>query len=136
MMSNNIRNNETLLVRGTVVMVELGVGEGSEQNHKRPALILSNDVCNRYSPVITVAPITSKIFKKQLPTHVYISSTDGKYPIHRDSIVMMEQIRSIDKKRICSTALFKLDDEDMLIVDEALNVQLGLNVKSNYKLVG
>ena len=56
--------------------------------------------------------------------------------VDRDSIVMMEQIRSIDKKRICSTALFKLDDEDMLIVDEALNVQLGLNVKSNYKLVG
>ena len=134
MMSNDIKNNSTLLVRGTVVMVELGVGEGSEQNHKRPALILSNDVCNRYSPVITVAPITSKIFKKQLPTHVYISSTDGKYPIHRDSMVMMEQIRSIDKKRICSTALFKLDDEDMLIVDEALNVQLGLNARSSYRM--
>ena len=121
-----MERNGTLLVRGTVVMIDFGSGEGCEQNNKRPALILSNDICNRFSPVITVAPLTSKIDKRQLPTHIFLSASDGKYPIHTDSIVMMEQIRTVDKRRICSKALFNLSEEDIYDANRALSIQLGL----------
>lgn len=117
--------NDVLLTRGTVVLIDFGAGEGCEQNSIRPALILSNDVCNRYSPVITVAPITSKVFKKKMPTHIYLSQEDG-YPIHKDSVVMMEQVRTVDRKRICSKALFNLSESDIRDADLALAIQLGL----------
>lgn len=117
--------NGVLLTRGTVVLIDFGSGEGSEQNNIRPALILSNDICNRYSPVITVAPITSKVFKKKMPTHIYLSQEDG-YPIHKDSVVMMEQVRTVDRKRICSKALFNLSENDIRDADLALAIQLGL----------
>ena len=126
-----ITESGTLLTRGTVVLIDFGSGEGCEQNNIRPALIVSNDVCNRYSPVITVAPITSKVLKKRMPTHIFLSQTSGKYPIHRDSVVMMEQIRAVDRRRICSKALFNLPEEDIRNANIALSIQLGLVPSKN-----
>ena len=118
--------NETkrILARGIVVLVDLGKGEGSEQSDTRPCLIVSNEICNRYSPIVTVLPLTSKLGKRNLPTHVLI--TKEKYNIHTDSIVLAEQIKTIDTKRISSNALFKLDMEDMKNVEVAMNIQMGL----------
>lgn len=87
--------------RGDVFFAELTGGVGSEQNGVRPVLVLQNDVGNRHSPTIIVAPLTSKGNKSMLPTHVKIH---GATRLPRNSTVLLEQIRTIDRRRLCGFA--------------------------------
>jgi mRNA interferase MazF len=111
------------LKRGDVYYADLNPVVGSEQGGVRPVLIIQNDIGNRYSPTIIVAAITSKINKAQLPTHVEISAGDSS--LERDSVILLEQIRTIDKKRLKSEVA-KLNGEILERVDTALGISLGL----------
>lgn len=89
-----------LVKRGEIWDVDLGQGVGSEQGGRRPVLITQNDTGNMYSPTVIVAAITSSVSKKMLPTHYSLSCVNSGLP--KDSIVMMEQVRTIDKQRLIS----------------------------------
>lgn len=111
------------LKRGDVYYADLNPVVGSEQGGVRPVLIIQNDIGNKYSPTIIVAAITSKINKAQLPTHVEISEDESS--LERDSVILLEQIRTIDKKRLKSEVA-NLSDEILERVDTALGISLGL----------
>lgn len=115
---------ENVINRGDVFLVQLS-GQGSEQSGLRPMVIVSNEVCCKYSPVLTAVPLTSKMMKKSLPTHVTLVAS--QYPVERDSIVLCEQIITIDKSRIVgSEPLFKLNELEMVRLNRAMSIQLGL----------
>lgn len=96
---------------------------GSEQGGVRPVLVIQNDIGNRFSPTVIVAAITAQIQKAKLPTHVEIDAK--RYGFERDSVILLEQIRTIDKQRL-TDKITHLDDEMMDKVDEALQISLGL----------
>ena len=95
----------------------------SEQGGVRPVLIVQNDVGNRFSPTVIAAAITSQKDKARLPTHIQVQSTDSG--LARDSIVLLEQIRTIDKRRL-KEHMGRLDDGSMGRVDTALQISFGL----------
>ena len=109
--------------RGDVFYADLNPVVGSEQGGIRPVLIIQNDIGNKYSPTVIIAAITSKIDKAKLPTHVKIEANLDE--INRDSIILLEQIRTIDKKRL-HQKITHLDEETMEKVDKALAISLGL----------
>lgn len=109
--------------RGDVYFVDLSPVVGSEQGGQRPVLIVQNDVGNKYSPTVIVAAITAKITKAKLPTHVEIHKED--VGLIKDSVVLLEQVRTIDKKRLIQK-LGTLSPELMEKVDLALLISLGL----------
>lgn len=110
-------------LRGELYYADLSPVVGSEQGGFRPVLIIQNDIGNRYSPTVIVAAITSQIQKARLPTHVELSpSISG---LEKDSVVLLEQIRTIDKRRL-KRRIAKLDPETMAKVDEAILISLGL----------
>ena len=109
--------------RGDVFFADLSPVVGSEQGGVRPVLIIQNDIGNRFSPTVVVAAITAQIEKAKLPTHVEISSKRNGF--ERDSVILLEQIRTLDKQRL-TDKITHLDDEMMDKVDEALQVSLGL----------
>jgi mRNA interferase MazF len=109
--------------RGDIYFANLNPVMGSEQGGVRPVLILQNDVGNTYSPTTIVAAITSKIKKAKLPTHVEIPAEKSK--LDRDSVVLLEQIRTIDKKRL-EEKVAHLDLETVEKVNEALLISFGL----------
>lgn len=112
-----------IVKRGDVYFADLSPVVGSEQGGVRPVLIIQNDIGNRFSPTVIVAAITAQIQKAKLPTHV---ETDAKrYGFERDSVILLEQIRTIDKQRL-TDKITHLDDEMMDKVDEALQISLGL----------
>lgn len=96
---------------------------GSEQGGVRPVLVIQNDIGNRFSPTVIVAAITAQIQKAKLPTHVEIDAK--KYGFERDSVILLEQIRTIDKQRL-TDKITHLDELMMSRVDEALQISLGL----------
>lgn len=96
---------------------------GSEQGGVRPVLVIQNDIGNRFSPTVIVAAITAQIQKAKLPTHVEIDAK--KYGFERDSVILLEQIRTIDKQRL-TDKITHLDEIMMHRVDEALQISLGL----------
>lgn len=96
---------------------------GSEQGGVRPVLVIQNNIGNRFSPTVIVAAITAQIEKAKLPTHVEIDAQN--YGFDRDSVILLEQIRTIDKQRL-TDKITQLDDEMMFRVNEALNISLGL----------
>lgn len=96
---------------------------GSEQGGMRPVLIIQNDIGNRFSPTVIVAAITAQIQKAKLPTHVEIEAKSHGFD--RDSVILLEQIRTIDKQRL-TDKITHLDDEVMERVNEALQISLGL----------
>lgn len=96
---------------------------GSEQGGVRPVLVIQNDIGNRFSPTVIVAAITAQIQKAKLPTHVEIDAK--KYGFERDSVILLEQIRTIDKQRL-TDKITHLDEVMMNRVDEALQISLGL----------
>lgn len=96
---------------------------GSEQGGVRPVLILQNDIGNRFSPTVIVAAITAQIQKAKLPTHVEIDAK--RYGLERDSVILLEQIRTIDKQRL-TDKITHLDEEVMEKIDDALQISLGL----------
>lgn len=104
--------------RGEIYFADLDHGLGSEQDGKRPVLILQNDVGNLYSPTTIVAPLTSKM-KKKIPTHVVIKNNNLRYT----SIALLEQIRVIDKTRL-NTFICRATDDEMKRVDDAICVSL------------
>lgn len=115
-----------MVSRGDIYRADLDPVKGSEQGGQRPVLIIQNDVGNQYSPTVIVAAITSKISKARLPTHIEISGQSSGLP--RDSVVMTEQLRTIDKQRLTSK-MGVLSQEMMRHVDEALLLSLGFPVR-------
>ena len=113
-----------IVKRGEIYYADLSPVVGSEQGGVRPILIIQNDVGNKYSPTVIVAAITSQINKARLPTHVEITAQDFGLP--KDSVVLLEQIRTIDKKRL-REKVGKFDDEMMEKIDEALKISVGLD---------
>ena len=112
-----------MIKRGDVFFADLSPVVGSEQGGQRPVLIVQNDIGNKYSPTVIVAAITAKISKAKLPTHVEVRKDD--VGLLKDSVVLLEQVRTIDKKRLIQK-LGNLDKETMVLVDEALMISLGL----------
>ncbi|MCL2353916.1 MAG: type II toxin-antitoxin system PemK/MazF family toxin [Defluviitaleaceae bacterium] len=112
-----------LIKRGDVFYAELDPVIGSEQGGVRPVLIVQNDIGNKYSPTIICAAITSQINKAKLPTHIEIDCT--KYTLVKDSVVLLEQVRTVDKKRL-KEKIGHLDENFMSRVDRALRVSFGL----------
>ncbi|NSL52472.1 type II toxin-antitoxin system PemK/MazF family toxin [Calidifontibacillus erzurumensis] len=109
--------------RGDVYFADLSPVVGSEQGGVRPVLVIQNDIGNRFSPTVIVAAITAQIQKAKLPTHVEIDAK--KYGFERDSVILLEQIRTIDKQRL-TDKITTLDESMMKKVDEALQISIGL----------
>jgi len=111
------------LKRGEIYLVNFDPTIGSEIKKTRPALILQNDISNQYSPITIVAAITSQFDSKLYPTEVFLSVKEGHLKV--DSVVLLNQIRSIDKKRLVRM-LGKVNQEVMAKVDKAIKISLGL----------
>ena len=107
--------------RGDIYKADLSPVVGSEQGGIRPVVIVQNDMGNRYSPTIIVVPITTRLNKKNLPTHTKLNNSN----LLKESIALMEQIRTIDKKRL-KEKIGHLDDKLMTKVNEALEISFGL----------
>ncbi|WP_026487447.1 type II toxin-antitoxin system PemK/MazF family toxin [Caldanaerobius polysaccharolyticus] len=109
--------------RGDVFYADLSPVIGSEQGGVRPVLIIQNDIGNKYSPTVIVAAITSQINKAKLPTHVEITGTD--IGLSKDSVILLEQVRTIDKKRL-REKIGHLESDVMEKVNEAIQISMGL----------
>ena len=109
--------------RGEIYYADLSPVVGSEQGGIRPVLIVQNDIGNRYSPTVIAAAITSQHDKTELPTHIKVNA-DG-CGLTKDSIVLLEQVRTIDKRRL-KEKMGTLDDGSMFRVDHALSISFGL----------
>lgn len=112
-----------IVKRGDIFYADLSPVVGSEQGGIRPVLIVQNDVGNKYSPTVIVAAITSRINKAKMPTHIEIKGDD--YGLSKDSVILLEQIRTIDKKRL-KERIGHIDDTVIGMVDEAVSISLGL----------
>lgn len=117
------RVTKLVVKRGDIFFADLSPVVGSEQGGVRPVLIVQNDVGNKYSPTIIAAAITSQINKAKLPTHIEISAEE--YGLTKDSVILLEQIRTIDKRRL-KDKIGRLDDNLMNVVNEAISVSFGL----------
>ncbi|MBE6754995.1 MAG: type II toxin-antitoxin system PemK/MazF family toxin [Clostridia bacterium] len=112
-----------MIKRGDIYYADLSPVVGSEQGGIRPVLIVQNDVGNKYSPTVIAAAITSQKYKNSLPTHIKVNA-DG-CGLAKDSIVLLEQVRTLDKRRL-KERMGNLDDVDMDRIDKALSVSFGL----------
>ena len=112
-----------IIKRGDIYYADLRPVVGSEQGGVRPVLIIQNDVGNRHSPTVICAAITSKMNKAKLPTHVELEA--GRFQLVKDSVILLEQLRTIDKKRL-KDRVCHLDGEILDQVDKALKVSLEL----------
>jgi len=110
--------------RGDIYYADLSPVVGSEQGGVRPVLIVQNDVGNRHSPTVIAAAITSQTGKARLPTHIELAAQS--YGLSRDSVVLLEQIRTIDKKRL-KERMGRVDDGMMDKIDTAIAVSFGLS---------
>lgn len=110
--------------RGDVFYADLRPVIGSEQGGIRPVLIIQNDIGNKHSPTVICAAITSKMNKAKLPTHIELCSRE--YDMDKDSVILLEQLRTIDKKRL-KDKICHLDGEIMQKVNKALLISLELN---------
>ena len=109
--------------RGEIYYADLSPVVGSEQGGIRPVLIIQNDVGNRYSPTVIAAAITSQQDKAKLPTHINLPC--GTTGLSKDSIVLLEQVRTLDKKRL-KERMGKLDQPSMNRIDKAISISFGL----------
>ena len=109
--------------RGDIYYADLSPVVGSEQGGLRPVLIVQNDVGNKYSPTVIAAAITSQISKAKLPTHIDVFADN--YGLAKDSVILLEQIRTIDKQRL-KEKMGHLDDSAMSAVDAAISISFGL----------
>lgn len=112
-----------IVKRGDIFYADLSPVIGSEQGGVRPVLIIQNDVGNRYSPTVICAAITSQINKAKLPTHIELDCK--KYSLVKNSVVLLEQVRTIDKRRL-KEKVGHLDKDIMSKVNKALVVSMGL----------
>lgn len=113
-----------IVKRAEVYLADLNPVKGSEQGGVRPVLVIQNDIGNRYSPTVIVAAITAKISKAKLPTHVEIKKEE--VGLIRDSVILLEQIRTIDKKRL-EDKIGEITPETMKVVDHGLMISVGLS---------
>ena len=109
--------------RGDIFYADLSPVIGSEQGGLRPVLIVQNDVGNKYSPTVIAAAITSKMGKAKLPTHIDVSAPS--VGLAKDSVILLEQIRTLDKKRL-REKMGNLPETDMTKINQALSVSIGL----------
>ncbi len=109
--------------RGDIYYADLSPVIGSEQGGLRPVLIVQNDVGNKYSPTVIAAAITSRMGKAKLPTHIDVAGMDAG--LAKDSVVLLEQIRTIDKKRL-KEKMGHLDETAMKEVNSAIQISFGL----------
>ena len=112
-----------IVKRGDIYYADLSPVVGSEHGGIRPVLIIQNDVGNKYSPTVIAAAITSQINKAKMPTHIELSASE--YGLYKDSVILLEQIRTIDKKRL-REKVAHLDKKLMEDVNNALSVSFGL----------
>ena len=110
--------------RGEIYYADLSPVVGSEQGGIRPVLIVQNDVGNKFSPTVIAAAITSQKDKTRLPTHIQLSSQDCG--LAKDSVVLLEQVRTIDKKRL-KEKMGRVEDPYMDQIDRALSISFGLD---------
>ena len=120
-MDNNV------IRRGDIYYADLSPVVGSEQGGVRPVLIIQNDLGNRHSPTVIAAAITSQMNKAKLPTHIEL--LDPRCGLTRDSVVLLEQVRTLDKRRL-RERMGHLDEVRMQMVDTAIAVSLGLQGRS------
>ena len=112
-----------IVKRGDIFYADLSPVVGSEQGGIRPVIIIQNDMGNRHSPTVIISAITSQIDKAKLPTHVEISSEE--YGLNKDSVVLLEQIRTLDNRRL-KEKIGHMSDKDKVQVDRALKISVGL----------
>ena len=115
---------ESTVRRGDIFYADLSPVVGSEQGGTRPVLIVQNDTGNRHSPTVIAAAITSQTGKARLPTHINIAG--GSVGLSKDSVILLEQVRTIDKQRL-KEKMGALDVPSMDKVDKALSVSFGLS---------
>lgn len=115
--------SRVIIKRGDIYYADLSPVIGSEQGGVRPVLVVQNDIGNRYSPTVIIVAITSQINKAKLPTHVEIKGSD--YGLPKDSVLLLEQIRTIDKRRL-EEKIGHVTEDIMEKANEALLVSLGL----------
>ena len=115
---------DTTVKRGDIFYADLSPVIGSEQGGTRPVLIVQNDTGNRHSPTVIAAAITSQTGKARLPTHINIPG--GSVGLSKDSVILLEQVRTIDNRRL-RERMGRLDDQHMSLVDNAIAVSFGLN---------
>lgn len=123
---------ETIFKRGCIYLAELPDGKGSVQKGKRPVVIIQNNMGNTYSPNVIVCTMTSKVGKRNLPTHVQLNENDG---VKVCSDVQAEQIFTLSKDSLSSYCLGELNKETMKRVDRALKVSLSLNVEQEDSII-
>jgi len=112
-----------IVKRGDIYYADLSPVVGSEQGGVRPVLIIQNDIGNKYSPTVIAAAITSQINKAKMPTHIELSAEE--YGLNKDSVVLLEQVRTIDKKRL-RERIGHIDAMLMEKVNDALHISFGL----------
>lgn len=112
-----------MIRRGEIYYADLSPVVGSEQGGVRPVLIVQNDVGNKFSPTVIAAAITSQVDKNNLPTHIQVDAESCG--LAKDSVVLLEQVRTIDKQRL-REKMGSLDNGDMGKVNHALSVSFGL----------
>jgi len=115
--------NDLIVKKGEIYFADLSPVIGSEQGGVRPVLVVQNDVGNKYSPTVIVAAVTSQINKAKLPTHVEIPA-EG-HGLAKDSVVLLEQLRTIDKKRL-REKIGHIDEKSIEKTNEALTISLGI----------
>ncbi len=113
----------SIVKRGDIFYADLSPVVGSEQGGMRPVLIVQNDTGNKHSPTVIAAAITSQTGKARLPTHIELNAQS--VGLSRDSVILLEQVRTIDKSRL-RERMGKLDDPAMTKVDNAIAVSFGL----------
>lgn len=120
----------SMIKRGEIYYADLSPIVGSEQGGVRPVLVISNDLGNYFSPTVIVAAVTAKMEKSKLPTHIDIEKTPKG--LDKDSVILLEQIRTIDKTRL-KERVCVLEEETMEKANEALKVSVGIDVVVNEK---
>lgn len=111
------------ICRGEIYYADLSPVVGSEQGGFRPVLVIQNDIGNKYSPTVIIAAITSQLSKAKLPTHIELSK--DKYNLTKDSVVLLEQIRTLDKRRL-KEKISSIDNLTMSQIDVAMMISLGI----------
>ncbi|WP_207711653.1 type II toxin-antitoxin system PemK/MazF family toxin [Sulfobacillus harzensis] len=118
-----VAGTDVTVRRGDIFFADLSPVVGSEQGGVRPVLILQNDIGNRYSPTTIVSAVTSQVLKARLPIHVEVKAEESG--LDRDSVILLEQIRTIDKRRL-RERIAHLNADTMSRVNQAIAISLGL----------
>lgn len=121
-------NNIQEIKRMQIYMADLGEGFGSEQGGIRPVIILQNDIGNKFAPTVLIAPITSKLYKSDMPTHIILDPTCG---LEKVSMVLIEQQRTVDKKRLLECVATVCNLNDITLIEKAMKIQGGIKTELN-----